>query len=36
MMFTMMGLAMKLMEKKLRAGHGIPPPQPRFLTPIAR
>ncbi|HYO57501.1 FAD-dependent monooxygenase [Archangium sp.] len=34
-MFTMMGMAMRVMGKKLRAGHGIPPPQPKFLKPVA-
>jgi hypothetical protein len=34
-MFTMLLLAMKLM-KKLRAADGIPPPQPNFLSPVAR
>lgn len=34
-MFTMLLLAMKLM-KKLRAADGIPPPQPSFLSPMAR
>lgn len=30
-MFSMMGLAMVLMAKKLRAGHGAVLPVPRFL-----
>jgi 2-polyprenyl-6-methoxyphenol hydroxylase-like FAD-dependent oxidoreductase len=34
-MFSMMALAMKVMGKKLRAGHGIPPPEPRYLTRAA-
>jgi 2-polyprenyl-6-methoxyphenol hydroxylase-like FAD-dependent oxidoreductase len=34
-MFSMMGLAMKVMGKKLRAGHGIPPPEPRYLGRVA-
>jgi 2-polyprenyl-6-methoxyphenol hydroxylase-like FAD-dependent oxidoreductase len=34
-MFTMLRLAMTVMEKKLRAGHGIAPPQPNFLTPLS-
>jgi len=33
-MFTMLLVAMKLV-KKLRAGHGIPPPEPRYLAPAA-
>ena len=34
MMFTMLGAAMVLMPGKLSKGHGIPPPEPRFLTPV--
>jgi hypothetical protein len=34
LMFTMMGAAMVVMGKKLKAGHGIAPPSPRFLTPV--
>ena len=30
----MLGLAMKVMGKKIRSGHGIPPPEPKFLTPV--
>jgi 2-polyprenyl-6-methoxyphenol hydroxylase-like FAD-dependent oxidoreductase len=33
-MVTILGLAMKLMSKKLSAGHGIAPPQPNYLKPI--
>jgi 2-polyprenyl-6-methoxyphenol hydroxylase-like FAD-dependent oxidoreductase len=33
-MMTMLGLAMKVMGKKIRAGHGIAPPAPRYLTPV--
>jgi 2-polyprenyl-6-methoxyphenol hydroxylase-like FAD-dependent oxidoreductase len=33
-MFTMLGLAMKVMASKLQAGHGIPPPQPKYLKPV--
>ncbi|MBA3542534.1 MAG: FAD-dependent monooxygenase [Deltaproteobacteria bacterium] len=34
-MFTMLGMAMKVMTKKLTAGHGIAPPEPKYLTPVA-
>jgi hypothetical protein len=34
MMFTLLGLAMKVMAKKLQAGHGIAPPQPNYLKPV--
>jgi hypothetical protein len=34
-MFTMLPLATKLM-KKMRAGDGILPAQPNFLSPMAR
>jgi 2-polyprenyl-6-methoxyphenol hydroxylase-like FAD-dependent oxidoreductase len=33
LMFTMLGAAMVFMGKKLRAGHGIAPPVPRYLPP---
>jgi 2-polyprenyl-6-methoxyphenol hydroxylase-like FAD-dependent oxidoreductase len=33
-MFTMLLVAMKVV-KKLRAGHGVPPPEPRYLAPAA-
>lgn len=33
-MMTMLGMAMKVMGKKIRAGHGIAPPVPRYLTPV--
>jgi 2-polyprenyl-6-methoxyphenol hydroxylase-like FAD-dependent oxidoreductase len=33
-MFTMLLAAMKVV-KKLRGGHGIPPPEPRYLAPAA-
>jgi 2-polyprenyl-6-methoxyphenol hydroxylase-like FAD-dependent oxidoreductase len=34
LMFTLLGLAMTVMARKLQAGHGIPPPQPRYLKPV--
>jgi 2-polyprenyl-6-methoxyphenol hydroxylase-like FAD-dependent oxidoreductase len=34
LMFTMLGLAMKVMARKLQAGHGIPPPEPKYLQPL--
>jgi 2-polyprenyl-6-methoxyphenol hydroxylase-like FAD-dependent oxidoreductase len=35
MMFTMLGLAMKVMARKLQAGHGVPPPEPKYLKPVS-
>jgi 2-polyprenyl-6-methoxyphenol hydroxylase-like FAD-dependent oxidoreductase len=34
MMFTMLSLAMKVMARKLQAGHGIAPPEPKYLKPV--
>lgn len=34
MMMTMLGLTMKVMGKKIRSGHGIPSPEPKFLKPL--
>jgi 2-polyprenyl-6-methoxyphenol hydroxylase-like FAD-dependent oxidoreductase len=34
LMFTMMGAAMFFMGAKLRRGHGLAPPQPRYLTAV--
>src|SRR5262245_30037348 len=33
-MMSMLGLAMTFMGKKIRAGHGIAPPVPNYLTPV--
>ena len=35
-MMTMLGLAMRVMGKKIRAGHGIAPPTPKYLTPVRK
>ena len=33
-MMTMLGLAMTVMGRRIRAGHGIAPPVPKYLTPV--
>jgi 2-polyprenyl-6-methoxyphenol hydroxylase-like FAD-dependent oxidoreductase len=35
-MFTMLGAAMAIMGKRMRAGHGIAPPQPRYLCGVSQ
>ena len=34
LMMTMLGMAMTVMGRKIRAGHGIAPPVPKYLTPV--
>ena len=34
LMMTMLGLAMMVMGRKIRAGHGIAPPVPKYLTAV--
>lgn len=34
LMFSMLGIAMALMPGKLGKGHGIPPPEPKYLKPV--
>jgi len=34
-MFSMMDVAMKFIGKKMQAGHGIPPPEPKYLQPVS-
>lgn len=33
-MFALMGAAMVVAGKRLRAGHGLPPPVPEFLASV--
>lgn len=35
LMFTMLSVAMVVMAKKLKAGNGIAPPEPKYLAPVA-
>jgi hypothetical protein len=35
MMFTLLGVVMKLAGKKLQGAGGVPTAEPRYLTPLA-